>query len=231
MAPLGDFVKYGDRERLAIEAEKTALAHELAVTTNEFYVPRVLESSDQRLVLERIHGIVPLRRALRSMTSRNRQRHLAFRTGRVLAHVHSKLCINTRRLLMPHPFCDEDIVAIHGDFGWTNVQYAEDRDLICVLDWSTPSWLNAWCTHGSSGWDIGLFITDLFFFRRGDRREMGGPRPLGKAFLAGYRSIRPLPQHYRRAIRQVSALYYRSALPASHPNLRLLRLGQAALFL
>ena len=180
-------------QRLKVELLKTNAGRRLSLQSQLFNVPEVLAHSDSGVMYKYISGLVPLRGALHLMDSTSNLT-LVRRVGSVLATIHDRLDIPyDLTITLPSPYADADVVAIHGDFGLTNVQYQPETDTIYVLDWSTPAWLGQWCTHGSSDWDVALFIGALYYQRPRDPAGIARPSLIAKSFLAGYKDVRPLP--------------------------------------
>lgn len=196
------------RERLEVEAMKTLAAAELARGLGSFAVPELVGVSETTITTSFVGGLVSLADWLRSCEGVEEASALTRRTGRVLAQIHAGLEVGPPRILMPEPLGANDVVAIHGDFGLRNVHYHPAADELVVIDWSTPAWISVPATHGSSAWDVGLFITGLGHRRPRDPVKPMHPRILGRQFLVGYEQVRRLPPGFGAQLTQVMRLFW-----------------------
>ena len=181
-------IKRGDPRLLAIEAEKTRRAREIGHVTGLFRVPAVIsyEPEAGRLVLERLHHIVPLSVILTG--DRDRQ-PLLTRIGRCLGAIHDHLRLPEDMLIRwaePWWLEMDPGAVLHGDFNYSNVQIDQVNDCPAIIDWSPTPWLGVNETVGPREYDIVYFLRGLFFTRRRWWFLSRRARHEGNAFIAGY---------------------------------------------
>jgi hypothetical protein len=149
---------------LAIEAEKSRLAAEIAADTGLFSVPRVVrfDPAASHLDFERVPQLTQFselvgRGGPEAMT-------IAERAGRALAIVHKRLKLDaTMRIPLPARWRSEgeDDVFIHGDFTANNLCIDERSGQLVIVDWSTAAYLGNVATVGPRSFDVAWFVRHL----------------------------------------------------------------------
>ncbi|HET6762298.1 MAG TPA: phosphotransferase [Longimicrobiaceae bacterium] len=156
-------VQRPDKTRL--EAATTRAAAEVARRTGAFRVPEVQRHDDDTglLVLERIHDLVPLRTALRTMDD---PAGLMAKVGEALAAVHRHLALPAE-LAAPVPVAWRDEAApqafLHGDFNTTNVQVIAGTREIVILDWAFTDVWEGTGTYGPACFDAMWMAHTMMF--------------------------------------------------------------------
>lgn len=219
-------------ERLQVESRKALAASTVADAGTLFRVPHLLELSENRSVSTPVFGLSSMRCVLHEMgNSVERKVLLAGRIGRILATIHRDLDLPLAPgTSLPPPYAEPDIVAIHGDFCLGNIQIKSETDQIYIVDWSTPAWCGHWCSHGSSAWDVGVFLCSLFYQRPGDPMWISHGAAIQRAFLRGYQEIRSFElARHRSQILQVARTFFLAERGYSRPYLRLPSLARLVL--
>lgn len=219
-------------QRMQLEVIKARAAHDLAVGSKLFRVPRVLYARGDSIGFEHIEGLGSLREYW-GVSALGSSLDVANRVGRSLACIHSGLALDDdQQFPMGSPFNGPSVVPIHGDFGLKNVQISSVDGEIYILDWSTPLWLGDWCSEGSAEWDLGLFLVDMFYQRPGDPARIPQTKALAREFLRGYAGNRRIDTgRLRRGTRSVARQYFRMARGGFARYLRIPGMVGLAIFL
>lgn len=171
--------------------------------------------------MERLSGVRPLRRFLPQLTT-HAASNIAQQVGAALATIHVNLVIEGPATTLQLSNATNTCTAIHGDFGLWNVQYDTHTGTPAIFDWVTPQWLGEWCTHGPPAWDLSLFLVDLLYMKPLDRTYIRRAGEIRDAFLAGYASVRPIPEDLSPVLTATLRRYLASS--ATSGTIRVLRL-------
>jgi len=158
-------VKHGVPRLMRIEMEKMSRAFAIGRNTGLFRVPEVLGYDDLtgELTIERIHGLVGVRRAL--MTD-SQMEAFAARAGASLAAIHRELQLPPElRHSLPAPWSENCATAfLHGDFSTENVCVdPADPGVPVIIDWQTTKRHGGEATFDTSYFDVVWFISNLFY--------------------------------------------------------------------
>lgn len=204
----------------------------IGAQTQLFSVPQVVSFSDGQLATRRVPNLVPLREALHRAKGRESVTLVAT-VGRCLAAIHTRLEPGEEEpsIGWQGSFAGPDVVAVHGDFGMTNVQVCADDSGVVILDWAAPAWAKKLGSRASSHWDLSLFLVDMNYQRPGDPRYIRRTHKLAREFLGAYwneRRMHPATQGLQGNLARMTVNYYRHAGTGLR---RLARLPSSSLFL
>ena len=181
-------VKTQEPGRARIEAFKTRAAWQVAEAHKTFRVPRVVDydAGRGRIVFERIHGLIPFGKAIRTLDD---PLELAVKAGKALAGIHGDLRLpdDMREEL---PACWRDAQApqvfVHGDFNLTNVCVAPANREIVVLDWAFTDVWGGVGTYGAACFDPLWFAQSLLYGNTCRVRRVPNAPAIVRAFLGAY---------------------------------------------
>ena len=183
------FQKTGERDILAVEAEKASRAYEIGRDSGLFSVPKVVGFGAETGVLqfERLSDLVTLLDLAVHKDKRLTER-LA-KAGQALAVVHEKLALPEE---MQHELPAEwmapagENVFIHGDFACINVCYHRPSDGLVLLDWSAAPSVDRTPTFGSRYFDVLMFVSSIFHGAPWRRALSWNAEEMAESFLRGY---------------------------------------------
>jgi hypothetical protein len=206
--PEAEICKQVNRRFLLQQAIVTQAAHELSLSTDYYYTPRVLGYSipDQILRLERLQGLVPLRERLAD----DRVLYWVLsRVARAMAFIHTHLQIpaNQRVPVSAGWMMGEMYpVTVHGDFNLINITWQSSSDRLVVLDWSSAPALGFVANEGPRELDIAHFLRCLLLQQIPFGKAMGRYTALRDFFLKEYQTSSPVPIHHKRLARMMCRL-------------------------
>ncbi len=184
-------IKQQEPERARLEWRRTLAGREVGRATGLFRVPRI-ESYDEAtgtLVLDRIHGIVPLSLVVWEHPA---PEALASRAARALVAIHSQLELPEDAPGPPASSTDQSewrAVPIHGDFGLTNLFLSVEDDELVIIDWCTARWMPQNLVRAPASVDLVSFLVSVFYRRYLNPfalRFVRGVEAIGRSFLETY---------------------------------------------
>lgn len=183
------FQKIGERDILAVEAEKASRAFEIGLDSGLFLVPKVINFDNERGVLkfERLYNLVTLLDM--AVCKDQRLPGLLRKAGQALAIVHKKLYLPEEMLFaLPPEWMDPigENVFIHGDFACINVCFHEPSDELVLLDWSAAPSVGGTPTFGSRYFDVLMFVSSIFHGAPWRRALSWNAKEMVESFLRGY---------------------------------------------
>ncbi len=200
----------GSTESARDEAERTESGRTVGRATGLFDVPAVLSYSDGWIVTQHMPDIRALRSWLHWQHDERLRLEMMARVGGALGSLHALARVSTQPAAIASRWHCSDVVAIHGDFGLTNVQVSTDGR-ITILDCAAPAWAPPLGCMASSHWDLALLLVDLHYQRPRDPLRIDGTRHLARAFLDGYRGWREVDlRSLRGSTAAMTYRYYRS---------------------
>jgi len=183
------FQKTGERDILAVEAEKAFRAFEIGLDSGLFSVPKVINFDAERGVLEfeRLSSLVTLLDM--AVCKDQRLPGLLRKAGQALAVIHKKLFLpEEMQFALPAEWmapADENVF-IHGDFACINVCYHRPSDELVLLDWSAAPSVDRTPTFGSRYFDILMFASSIFHGAPWRRALSWNAEEMAESFLRGY---------------------------------------------
>ncbi len=206
--PEAEIRKRVNRQFLLQQAIVTQAAHELSLSTDYYYTPRVLGYSipDQILRLERLPGLVPLRERLAD------ERVLYWvlsRVARTMAFIHTHLHIPAdQRVPVPAGWMmgEAHPVSLHGDFNLINIAWQSSCERLVVLDWSSAPALGFVANEGPRELDIAHFLRCLLVQQIPFGKAMRRYTALRAFFMKEYQISSPVPIHHKRLVRMMCRL-------------------------
>jgi hypothetical protein len=167
------------------ERARTLAGQTVGESTGLFVVPRILEFDDAggRLVFERL----PLTGLLDVLENPERGAATLARVAQCLAAIHRLMQVDGS----PGPAYGRPLVAVHGDFGLTNVLGLAGSDGLAVIDWANASWLSFSGELGPPELDVATFLVSLFHRRLFYPKQVASRHEVARHFLATYSSASP----------------------------------------
>ena len=206
--PEAEIRKRVDRRFVLQEAIVTRAAHELSLSTDLYYTPRVIGYSiaDQLLCLERLADLVPLR----DLLADDRVLYWVLsRVARALAFLHARLQIPAdQRVPVPAGWMmgETHPVTLHGDFNLINITWQSSSNRLVILDWSSAPALGFIATVGPRELDIAHFLRCLLLQQTAVGKAMYRYAALRDIFLKEYQTSSPVPIHHKRLARIICRL-------------------------
>lgn len=168
-------VKRQEPEHSAMEAERTRAGRLLGQRTGLFRVPEVFEvdAATGKIVFERL----PYASSVRELLVTQPDPALMARAAEALASIHTA----------GKPASSSD-VTWHGDFGFANLLFSNERDELSIIDWSNAAWTGepSERSTGPAGHDLGIALISLFHARMADPFGIAKPEVMAQVFLQNY---------------------------------------------
>ncbi len=160
-------VKYlKDGECLSLELVRHQEAYQLARSTRQFRVPKVIEHDAlaNSITFERIGGLCHLHD---ERFGSDETKRLLVRAARTLATIHNLQHSDGLRKILyrksKHLVLSPNVV--HGDFAINNIEYNPSNDELVIFDWSLAAWVLPVPLHYLPYLDLCNLINSIFIRR------------------------------------------------------------------